>query len=32
MTELNDLGKEIVKINTANGWSVTQPEDWHNNN
>lgn len=25
---LNELGQEIVKINTANGWSVTTPESW----
>jgi NTP pyrophosphatase (non-canonical NTP hydrolase) len=25
---LNELGKEIIEINTANGWSVTTPEDW----
>lgn len=25
---LNELGKEIVNINTANGWNVCKPQDW----
>jgi NTP pyrophosphatase (non-canonical NTP hydrolase) len=25
----NALGKEIVKINKANGWNVTTPDDWN---
>jgi NTP pyrophosphatase (non-canonical NTP hydrolase) len=25
---LNELGKEIIKVNTANGWNVTTPGDW----
>lgn len=28
MATLNELGKEIVKINTANGWNVLKPEEW----
>lgn len=24
----NRLAQEVVKINTANGWNVTKPEDW----
>ncbi len=26
---LSELGQEIVEINTANGWNVTQPHEWH---
>ncbi len=26
--DINDLGREIVRINEANGWNVTKPEDW----
>ena len=26
---LNELGREILAINEANGWDVTQPGDWH---
>lgn len=29
MQSLNELGREINNINRANGWSVCQPEDWH---
>lgn len=25
---LNNLGVEIIEINTANGWNVTRPEQW----
>ncbi len=25
---LNQLGKDIIQINTANGFNVTTPEDW----
>lgn len=25
---LNELGKEILKINLDNGWDVSQPGDW----
>ena len=25
---LNELGKEIIEINRANGWNVTTPADW----
>lgn len=25
---LNDLAKAIIKINTANGWNVTEIKDW----
>lgn len=25
---MNDLAKEILEINEANGWNVTKPEDW----
>lgn len=25
---LNELGKEILKINLNNGWDVSQPGDW----
>lgn len=28
---LAELGKEIIAINTANGWNVTRPEDWQAN-
>ena len=24
----NEPAQEIVRINTANGWNVTKPEDW----
>lgn len=27
--DLRALGKEIIAINTANGWKVTTPEAWH---
>lgn len=27
---MNELGKEIIEINTANGWNVTVPSDWDN--
>ena len=26
--KLNDLAKEIIEINTANGWNCTKPEQW----
>lgn len=26
---LNQLGKEIIEINTANGWNCTKPEQWN---
>ena len=26
---LNQLGKQIVEINKANGWNVATPSDWH---
>ncbi|MDH4263938.1 MAG: hypothetical protein OEV78_12940 [Spirochaetia bacterium] len=29
MSNLNDLGKEIISINKENGWNVVQPHDWH---
>ncbi len=29
-TPLNTLAVEIIKINTANGWRVTQPHEWSN--
>mgnify|MGYP000663212752 CR=1 FL=1 len=25
---LNELGKEIIEINRANGWEVLKPEEW----
>ena len=25
---MNELAKEIIKINTANGWNVLKPEQW----
>lgn len=25
---LNELGKQIIEINTANGWNCTTPDDW----
>lgn len=25
---LNELGKKIIEINTANGWNVLKPQDW----
>lgn len=25
---LNELGKTIIAINTANGWNITKPSDW----
>lgn len=28
---LNELGKEIIEINTANDWKVTKPSDWSEN-
>lgn len=28
MSYLNELGEEIIEVNTANGWNVTRPEDW----
>ena len=28
MNKLNELAKEIIKINVANGWNVTTPSDW----
>ncbi|CAK0743046.1 putative NTP pyrophosphohydrolase MazG catalytic core domain-containing protein [Azospirillaceae bacterium] len=28
MGQMNDLAIEIRKINEANGWKVTKPEDW----
>ena len=27
---LNELSKEIIEINKANGWDVTTPNDWEN--
>lgn len=27
-TVISDLGREIIAINTANGWNVMQPEQW----
>ena len=27
-TLFKELGEEIIKINTANGWNVTKPEEW----
>lgn len=27
-TLFKTLGEEIIKINTANGWNVTKPEEW----
>lgn len=27
---MNDLGKEILVINTNNGWNVLKPEEWEN--
>lgn len=27
-TMISDLGREIIAINTANGWNVMQPEQW----
>ena len=32
MTSLNELGKEILKINKANGWNVMTPELWDDEN
>src|SRR3990167_4399664 len=26
---LNELSKEIIKVNTSNGWNITKPEDWN---
>ncbi len=26
---MNELGKKVVEINTANGWNVTTPADWN---
>ena len=26
--QMADLGNRIISINTANGWNVTQPNDW----
>lgn len=28
MQVLNELGKEIIAINEANGWNVAVPDDW----
>lgn len=28
MSHLNELGKEIVAINKANGWKIAEPGDW----
>lgn len=28
---LNELAREVIQINTANGWNVTTPENWHDN-
>lgn len=27
--KLNELAREIVEINTANGWNCTKPEQWY---
>lgn len=26
---LNELGKKIIEINTANGWICTKPDNWN---
>lgn len=28
--QMDALGKEVIEINTANGWNVTRPTDWEN--